>query len=119
MGKGYEDLEVWKISKSLAVDIYNLTDKFPSKEQFGITSQMRRAAISIASNIAEGQVRESRADFARFLAISLGSTAELKTQLLISSELCYTDKQNLQSIILKLNLVARMLKALRKSIKSN
>jgi four helix bundle protein len=87
----YKDLEFWRRSKDLAVSIYRLSAKFPSDEKFGITNQMRRASVSIASNIAEGSSRSSDKDFRRFLEMSMGSAYELETQLLISKELGYLD----------------------------
>ena len=80
----HEDLEVWKQAVSLSVSIYKITASFPSDEKFGLTSQMRRAAVSIASNIAEGAARHSRREFVQFLAISAGSASEINTQLIIA-----------------------------------
>jgi four helix bundle protein len=85
--KTHKDLVVWKEAIILAKEIYSLTAKFPKEEVYGLTSQMRRASVSIPSNIAEGAARNSSKEFVRFLYISLGSLAELETQLLISKEL--------------------------------
>lgn len=81
--KSYKDLRVWQISIVLIKKIYEITDKLPKREDFALSSQMRRSAISIPSNIAEGSKRNSRADFKQFCKIALGSAAELETQLLI------------------------------------
>lgn len=81
--KSFRDLQVWQKSFELAKDIYKLTAELPADEKFGLVSQVRRAAVSIPSNIAEGKERGSRKDYAQFLRIALGSTAELETQLLL------------------------------------
>jgi four helix bundle protein len=83
----HKDLEVWKKSLSLVKQVYQLAKKMPYSEKFGLTNQMKRAAISISSNIAEGAARDSDKEFIQFLYYSLGSIAELETQLIISQEL--------------------------------
>ena len=85
--QSHRDLIVWKKSIDLSLDIYKLTEKFPKEEIYGLTSQMRRASISIASNIAEGRNRGTRKDYCQFLRISYGSCAELETQIEISKRL--------------------------------
>lgn len=87
MANTYKDLLVWQKAKSLAVAVYRTTEQFPKHELFGLTSQMRRAAVSVASNIAEGQGRGSKPDFAHFLCMARGSLLELETQLEIAAEL--------------------------------
>ena len=87
--KSHRDLDVWKKSIGLVSEIYLLTKKFPPDELYGLTSQMRRAAVSVPSNIAEGAARGSSKEFSRFLSISLGSLAEMETQLLIAENLNY------------------------------
>jgi four helix bundle protein len=77
--RSYRDLEVWKAAVELVKEIYQITGKFPSSEVYGLTNQIREAAISIPSNIAEGQGRNSAKEFQQFLSISLGSLAELET----------------------------------------
>jgi four helix bundle protein len=79
--RSYRDLNVWKLSIELVKDVYRITQKFPATEIYGLTSQIRRAAISIPSNIAEGQGRTSSKEFRQFLGIAMGSMAELSTQL--------------------------------------
>jgi four helix bundle protein len=86
---GHKDLDVWKKSMALVLDVYKSTQNFPTHELYGLTSQMRRSAVSIPSNIAEGAARNSEKEFIRFLYISLGSLAELETQLIIAHELKY------------------------------
>jgi four helix bundle protein len=82
----HKDLEVWKESMLLSKWIYSITSKFPKQETFGLTSQMRRCSVSIPSNIAEGAARNSNKEFIQFLYISLGSLAELETQIILSKE---------------------------------
>jgi len=91
----HKDLEVYKLSLNLVEDIYKLTEDFPSSENFGLTSQLRRAAVSLPSNVAEGSSRGSTKDFIRFLNIASGSLSEIETQLVIKTtslqlEKCYT-----------------------------
>ncbi len=83
----FRELIIWQRAKSLTIDVYKLTSKLPESERFGLISQMRRSAISISSNIAEGSGRGTNKDFARFLKIALSSAYELETQLIISFEL--------------------------------
>ena len=85
--KTHKDLDVWNKAIDLAEQLYLLTGRFPKEEQFGLTSQLRRAAVSIASNIAEGAARNSDKEFLQFLYIALGSAAEVETQLLLAKRL--------------------------------
>jgi four helix bundle protein len=87
--KGYEDLIVWQKGIELAKEIYRLTGRFPSSERFGLVRQLQRAAVSVPSNIAEGQSRRSTGEFRQFLYHALGSLAELDTQLILARELGY------------------------------
>lgn len=87
--KTHKDLDVWNKAMDLAFDLYNMTKDFPREEVYGLTSQIRRSAVSIASNIAEGAARNSRKEFIQFLYISLGSIAELETQILLAKRLNY------------------------------
>lgn len=97
----HTDLEVWKKSIELVKLIYKLTEKFPAKEQFGLVSQIRRAAVSIPSNIAEGSARSSHKDAIRFVDIALGSLSELETQLIIAKELVFVDSVQQELDLLK------------------
>lgn len=113
--KSHQDLNVYKISIDFVVAIYDLTNTFPSDEKFGLISQLRRAAVSIPSNIAEGAARNSTKEFSRFLYISLGSLAEVETQLEISKRLNFISgnkEVEEQSIYIR-----RMLLKLIKSLK--
>ena len=89
----HKDLEVWKKSMDLVESIYTLTQRFPEAEKFGLTSQMRRSAVSIPSNIAEGAARKGDKEFLHFLYIALGSLSELETQYLIATRLEFIIKQ--------------------------
>lgn len=87
--KTHKDLDVWKLSVELVLDIYKITKNFPKEEIYGLTSQIRRSAISIPSNIAEGAGRNSKKEYVHFLYNSLGSLSELETQLMIAEKIGY------------------------------
>lgn len=108
----YKDLVVWQKSIAFVSDIYVLTKNFPQDERFSLVDQMRSAAVSIPSNIAEGHARKSSADFARFLRISYGSAAELETQLIIANNLQYLTDSELEASLLKITELQKMLNAL-------
>jgi len=84
-------LDVWKIGIDLVKDIYTLTNGFPNSENYGLSSQMQRCAVSIPSNIAEGAARQGKKEYVHFLYISLGSLAELETQIIIAKEISYIE----------------------------
>ena len=111
----FEKLEVWKSSKLLALKIYKITTSFPDQEKFGIVSQMRRAAISVASNIAEGASRFSRKDQAYFSQIAYSSLTELLCQTIIANELLYISNDVYSDLRLDIEKVSRMLNSLRRS----
>jgi len=92
--KSHKDLEVWKLAMALVEKVYQITNSFPTSEQFGLTSQIRRSAVSVPSNIAEGAGRKNTKEFIHFLYISLGSIAELDTQLEISQQIGYIKDYN-------------------------
>ncbi|MDR1056301.1 MAG: four helix bundle protein [Prevotellaceae bacterium] len=98
----YKSLIVWQESRKFTVEIYKLTEKFPQKELFGLTQQIRRAVVSIPSNIAEGAGRHADADFCRFLDIAKGSAFEFETQLLIANDLVYIAENLISGILLKI-----------------
>jgi four helix bundle protein len=118
----YKDLLVWQQAKTLAVAVYRATEQFPRSESFGLTSQMRRAAVSVASNIAEGQGRGSKPDFAKFLCMARGSLLELQTQLEIAAELTLGNPEELmklnESCYRVLGLLNRLLKAIDTRIRT-
>ncbi len=105
----YQELEVWKESKELVKLVYNFTNKFPSSEQFGLVLQIRRAAISIPSNIAEGIGRMHAKETIQFLHISRGSLYELETQLIISKELFHLDSEELELVLDKIKTCKKIL----------
>ncbi len=115
----HKDLKVWQRSINFVKEIYKISAVFPEREIFGLTSQIRRAAVSIASNIAEGAARNGRTEFKRFLYIALGSLAETETQLIIANELNYLDSEQLKEITDELIIIRKMLLALIKSLKDN
>jgi four helix bundle protein len=114
--QSYKDLEVWQKSVSLVTAIYELTKAFPRDELYTLVSQIRRAAISIPSNIAEGRGKRSTRDFIRFLSIAYGSAAELETQLIISSNLNYISVEQLNPLSEEINRICRMLNGLQTSL---
>jgi len=110
--KSYKELIVWQKSFELAKEIFILTNKFPHSELYGITSQMRRAATSIPSNIAEGYGRKSTKSYAQFYAIAYGSALELETQVLLSKELQFNSLENFKKVDSLLIEVCKMLNAM-------
>jgi len=115
--RSYRDLDVWRLSIELVKNIYQVTEKFPQVEIYGLTNQLRRAAISIPSNIAEGQGRNSLKEFRQFLAIALGSLAELETQLIIAKEIGYLASVEMDRLLVSLDTIRKMIKALANSLK--
>ena len=112
----FKELKTWQIAKDIAVDIYKITDGSNIKNDFSLRDQMRRAAVSIASNIAEGNDRESNKEFIRFLYIAKGSCAELITQLLIAKEIGYIGLIEADELEEKIQKVSQMIGALIKSL---
>ena len=102
----------------LVIDIYKITQKFPDTEKFGLINQIRRAAVSVPSNIAEGCARNSDKDNLRFVDIACGSLAEIETQLLISVQLGYYEMNKAQLVIDKIDNIGRMLSGLKKHLKN-
>ena len=112
----FRDLEVWKLGKEIALKIYEITKNYPSTELYGLTSQMRRAAISIPSNVAEGFNRYHNKEYRQFLFIALGSCAELETQIEISFDLAYLRLENKEVLLERLDHETRMLRNLIKKL---
>lgn len=102
------DLKTWRKAIDLSVDIYKITSDFPSDERFGLTSQMRRSAVSIPSNIAEGAGRNFDKEFVHFLAISNGSSNELLTQMIIANRLGYVNDNDIKSINNRIDEIQKM-----------
>jgi four helix bundle protein len=116
--RAHKNLDVWKRAMGLAKLIYKITCQFPSTEQFGLVSQMRRAVVSIPSNIAEGAARSSKKEFLQFLNIAQGSISELDTQIELSKELGFFDQKAYCDILNDLNLISKQLYGLAKKIRS-
>ncbi|HEX4066828.1 MAG TPA: four helix bundle protein [Acidobacteriaceae bacterium] len=116
MGKSFYDLTVWQRSIEMTTLIYQMTTEFPRSEIYGLTSQMRRAAVSVASNIAEGTGRGSKAEFRQFLNIARGSNCELQTQLVIASNLRMVTRDRIETATSLSYEVGRMLNGLLASI---
>jgi four helix bundle protein len=114
----YRNLIVWKKAFELTVTIYRETSKFPIEEKYGLTSQLRRASVSITSNIAEGQGRHSRAEFLHYLSIALGSLKEVETQLLISDALGYIRTGQIATLLSLIAEVGRLITGLSKSLRN-
>jgi four helix bundle protein len=114
--KTHKDLEVWKQCISFVKNIYQSTQIFPKEETFGLTSQIRRSAVSIPSNIAEGAARNHKSEFKQFLYISLGSLSELETQLIIAKEIEYIDAEKFNALDDNLISIRKMLLGLIKSL---
>ena len=115
--KSHKDLDVWKRSMHLVDSIYKVTKSFPNDELYGLTNQMRRAAISIPSNIAEGAARNSKNEFIQFLYISLGSLSELETQTIIANRLGYLTNPN--NLLDDIEIIRKLINGLIYALKRN
>jgi four helix bundle protein len=113
----FKELEIWKRSRLFCSKIYALTTKFPDSEKFGLTNQLRRASVSIPSNIAEGSSRKSNKDFSRFLQITLGSAYEIETQLLIANDLNFITNSELNEVISELHQIIKMVSKFKSTLK--
>jgi four helix bundle protein len=118
MGESYRDLIAWRKAMDLVTQIYRATRAFPRDELYGLTNQLRRAAVSVPSNIAEGQARFSRKEFHHFLSHARGSLVELETQLIIAQNLEYLTPQQAQPLLAKASELGKILNGLIASIKS-
>jgi four helix bundle protein len=112
----YKKLDIWNKSISLVKEIYLITNKLPKSEQFGLTSQMQRAAVSISANIAEGSAKSSNKDFSRFLEISLASVCEIETLIIIARELNYIENDLSVSIENRIQELQRMIKSFKSQL---
>ena len=114
--KSYNELEVWQLAMSLAEEVYGVVAKFPKDEQFALSSQLRRAAVSVPSNIAEGFGRETTKDFLHFMAVARGSLYEMRTQIELARRLGYA--KNPESVLDKADRTAMMLNSLSSKLRS-
>lgn len=115
--KDYRDLVVWQKAIKLAKNIYLITHEFPKHELYGLADQLRRAAVSIPSNIAEGQSRQHTTEFRQFLHIALGSSSEVDTQVVIAFELGYITSEQAEALYAQISEIRRMLRGLISSLK--
>ena len=116
--KSFRDLRVWQLSMNLVENVYRITGLFPMHEQYGLTSQMRRAAVSIPSNIAEGHTREHTNEYLHHLSFAQASPAELETQLELSRRLTYISQEQLDCMMSEMEPLAKQMRALRNSLNS-
>jgi len=114
--KNYRELIVWQDAIKLAKTVYKLTEKFPKHEVYALADQIRRAVVSVPSNIAEGQARKAPGDFRRFLHIALGSLAEVDTQLILAQEFGYLTKEDVDSMDTQIQELRKKLYALINSL---
>ena len=113
----YKELIVWKHSVDLAAAVYQITEKFPSKEAYGLISQINRSVVSVASNIAEGAGRNSKKEFDQFLGVALGSVYELETQLIIGKRIGYLSEESFAKLQGQIESIIKMLIKLKQSVK--
>jgi four helix bundle protein len=114
VAKSFHDLKVWNLAMDMTTLVYSLTAEFPKSEIYGLTSQMRRAAVSIPSNIAEGSARGTHKDFRQFVTIARGSNCELQTQLMIANRLGLAKEHRIGEIELMSHEIGQMLSGLSK-----
>ena len=114
----YKELIVWQKAIDLTVEVYRLMKKMPKEELYGLTNQLKRAVVSIPSNIAEGNARASTGDYVRFLSIARGSVAEVETQLLICVKLNYLTQEDIESSLSLLDEAGRMLNSIITKLRS-
>jgi four helix bundle protein len=115
--RSYRDLKVWQRSMALAESVYRVTSVFPREEQFGLTAQARRAAVSIPANIAEGYGRESTASYVNFLRIAQGSLKELETHLILASRIAFATAASIDPLLEETDQIGRMLRSLIRSLR--
>jgi four helix bundle protein len=114
--ESYRDLDVWTQGVALSLAVYNLTSRFPKHEQYGLISQLRRCAVSIPSNIAEGHARLSTREYLRHVSIALGSLAELETQAIIAQDLSYADQSAASELLSDPDRLGKQLRSLSISL---
>ena len=116
--RGYRELKVWQLGVQISLEVYSITEKLPPREMYGLTSQRRREAISMPSNVAEGHSRGQTKDLIRFLAISRGSVSELETQLIIAEKLGFIQQISIGRVMGMLDDESRMLAGLQPSLRA-
>lgn len=116
--KSYRDLRVWQDGVDFVAAVYRTTESFPTREQYGLTSQLRRSAVSIPANVAEGHARLSTREYLRFVSIALGSLAETETHVTVARRLGYLDAEYERTLLAQCDALSRMLHGLCKSLRS-
>lgn len=114
--QSYRDLKVWNTAVQLTLEIYRITDSFPQSERFGLTSQLRRAAVSVASNIAEGHARSTRGEYRNFLSIARGSAIEVEVQLFLAEQIGYVRSPMLVKARGYCESISRMITKLKRAL---
>lgn len=112
----YKELKIWQKGMALTKEVYRITESFPASEKYGLANQLRRAAVSIPSNIAEGQARSGTREFLQFLSHASGSLAELETQILLSIDLGYCSTQDVSLILREISELQKMMAAIRRKL---
>ena len=115
----FKELIVWQKSINLVTEIYRITEKFPSNEIYGLTSQLRRASVSVPNDIAEGNTRRSKADYLQFLRIARGSCSEIETQIIISKNLGFVDDTIFETLTFNIIEISKMINGLINSLKDS
>ena len=116
--RGFKDLIVWQKSVELIEDVYRLTQKFPKSETYGLSSQIQRASVSVAANIAEGNGRDSTKEYIHHFSFSLGSVAEVETFLVVSARLGYAESDSVAKLESKCDEIGKMLRSLQKALRA-
>lgn len=117
--RDFQKIQVWERAHQFALQVYKITSTFPKEEIYGLTSQMRRAAASIPSNLAEGSGRDTQAELARFVHIAGGSASELEYQLILAHDLGYINSETYPKLDLEINEIKRMLNGFEKAVQAN
>ena len=113
----HEKLDAWSLAMDFVIQVYQVTDTFPKEEKFGLTSQIRRAAVSVPANIAEGAARNSEKEFIHFLSNAQGSASELETEIIIAHRLCYIADKEFTELQARLEKISRLVTGLSQHLK--
>src|SRR5690349_25172367 len=116
LGKSYRDLRVWNTAVSLVLEVYRITESLPQAERFGLTSQLRRAAVAVPSNIAEGHARSTRGEYKNALSVARGSVVEAEVQVTLAKELGYFVQTDLAQVLVGFDAVCRMVTILKRAL---
>ena len=116
LGKSYRDLRVWNTAVSLVLEVYRITESLPQAERFGLASQLRRAVVSVPSNIAEGHARSTRGEYKNALSMARGSVAEVEVQLILAKELGYLQPPSIKDALAYCESISRMITRLKRAL---